>query len=382
MASVQELIDAANSQKSPGISAMEGLARGYLSGQQQALDRAKTLIMLEQNRREQEMRMREQEMMMKNQERLSAQMAAQVDAARKQELKGASSGPEPVTQQMKTKDVWERNEKGQLSLRTEFSSPESPKPSDNEVQYTLDQNGNAFDVFTRKPITERVQGVTYKNVALPTTARSDANEFKQQKRIDDNTLKLSRALDSVGGIEAITQFKTISEIIPKSGDIPGYGAAESLVPNALAGKEARSLRMAVQGLQNVKIKDRSGAAVTPPEFVRLAQELGTGKFKTDDELRQGLNQALSSYRERVRNVMAGFDDETKNAYLSREGVENPLDVLSGFDFGGSYGKAKPMNGNGATTQASSQSNSEIALNGSAAQRLAELRAKKASGTLR
>ena len=140
--------------------------------------------------------------------------------------------------------------------------------------------------------------------------------------------------------------------------------------------------MAVQGLQNVKIKDRSGAAVTPPEFVRLAQELGTGKFKTDDELRQGLNQALSSYRERVRNVMAGFDDETKDAYLSREGVENPLEVLSGFDFGGSYGKAKPMNGNGATTQASSQSNMAIALNGSAAQRLAELRAKKAAGTLR
>ena len=73
MASVQELIDAANAEKSPGISAMEGHARGYLGGQQQALERAKTLIMLEQNRREQEMKMREHEMMVKNQERLSAQ---------------------------------------------------------------------------------------------------------------------------------------------------------------------------------------------------------------------------------------------------------------------------------------------------------------------
>ena len=380
MASVQELIDAANAQKSPGISAMEGLARGYLSGQQQALERAKTLIMLEQNRREQEMKMREHEMMVKNQERLSAQLAAQQDADRHQQLKGAGAKPEPFQPQQKIIRTIESNEKGQLSEKIQFS-PMDEKASANEVQYTLDQNGNAVDVFTKKPITERVQGVTYKNVALP-TSRTEANEFRQQKRVDDNTLKLSRALDSVGGIEAITQFKTINELIPKSGDIPGYGVAESLVPNLLAGEKARSLRMAVQGLQNVKIKDRSGAAVTPPEFVRLAQELGTGKFKTDDELRQGLNQALSSYRERVRNVMAGFDDETKDAYLSREGVENPLEVLSGFDFGGSYGKAKPMNGNGATTQASSQSNMAIALNGSAAQRLAELRAKKAAGTLR
>lgn len=380
MASVQELIDAANAEKSPAISAMEGLARGYLGGQQQSLERAKTLIMLEQNRREQEMKMREHEMMVKNQERLSAQLAAQQDAARRQEMKGAGEKPEPFQPQQKIIRTIESNEKGQLSEKIQFS-PMDEKASANEVQYTLDQNGNAVDVFTKKPITERVQGVTYKNVALP-TSRTEANEFRQQKRVDDNTLKLSRALDSVGGIEAITQFKTINELIPKSGDIPGYGVAESLVPNLLAGEKARSLRMAVQGLQNVKIKDRSGAAVTPPEFVRLAQELGTGKFKTDDELRQGLNQALSSYRERVRNVMAGFDDETKDAYLSREGVENPLEVLSGFDFGGSYGKAKPMNGNGATTQASSQSNMAIALNGSAAQRLAELRAKKAAGTLR
>ena len=380
MASVEELIAAAKAQQSPAISAMEGLARGYLGGQQQALERAKTLIMLEQNRREQEMKMREHEMMVKNQERLSAQLAAQQDADRHQQLKGAGAKPEPFQPQQKIIRTIESNEKGQLSEKIQFS-PVDSNPPVNEVQYTLDQNGNAVDVFTKKPITERVQGVTYKNVALP-TSRTEANEFRQQKRVDDNTLKLSRALDSVGGIEAITQFKTINELIPKSGDIPGYGVTGSLVPNILAGKKARSLRMAVQGLQNVKIKDRSGAAVTPPEFVRLAQELGTGKFKTDDELRQGLNQALSSYRERVRNVMAGFDDETKDAYLSREGVENPLEVLSGFDFGGSYGKAKPMNGNGATTQASSQSNMAIALNGSAAQRLAELRAKKAAGTLR
>jgi len=200
MASVQELIDAANAQKSPGISAMEGLARGYLNGQQQSLERAKTLIMLEQNRREQEMRMREQEMMMKNQERLSAQMAAQVDAARKQELKRASSGPEPVTQQMKTKDVWERNEKGQLSLRTEVSSPESTKPSANEVQYAIDKNRQAYDVFKGEPISQRASGVSYKHVSM--TSAGGQNGANGLKILPPNA------------VFALNEGKTVARLLP------------------------------------------------------------------------------------------------------------------------------------------------------------------------
>jgi len=193
MASVQELIDAANAQKSPGISAMEGLARGYLGAQQQALDRAKTLIMLEQNRRE-------QEMMMKNQERLNAQMAAQVEAARKQELKGASSGPEPVTQQMKTKHVWERNERGQLSLRTEVSSPDEPKPSANEVQYAIDKNGQAYDVFTGEPIFQRASGVSYKHVSM--TSAGGQNGANGLKILPPNA------------VFALNEGKTVARLLP------------------------------------------------------------------------------------------------------------------------------------------------------------------------
>ncbi len=134
MASVQELIDAERAQRSPAISAMEGLARGYLGGQQQALERAKTLIMLEQNRREQGMRMREQEMMIKNQESLSAQIAKQMDDARKQEVNAAGEKKGDLTPQQKTKTVWEQNEKGQLSRKIEFLPTDSGDGLDTEYK--------------------------------------------------------------------------------------------------------------------------------------------------------------------------------------------------------------------------------------------------------
>lgn len=163
--------------------------------------------------------------------------------------------------------------------------------------------------------------------------------IREETLLAKNTQTLAKRIEDMGTPEAITQFKTISSLIPKEGNVPGYGRAESLVPSFLLSDEGRALRQAVQGLQNVKIKDRSGAAVTPPEFVRLREEFGTGKLKTVEQLRQGLNQAVSAYRERVRNAFAGFDENTKSEYLSRNQMDNPLDTLSSFDFGGKTGGA-------------------------------------------
>lgn len=318
MASVQELIDAANAQKSPGISAMEGLARGYLNGQQQALERAKTLILLEQNKRE-------QEQMIESRKRMDAQYAADMEKRRKQEISNAAAKLAGVTPQQKIDDVvttWERDAKGNLSQKITTAPAKEDDPM--ATAYKLAQIG---------ALNARVGSV------------AEGVDMKKAAQLAKNTQTLSKRIDDLGIPEAITQFETIARLIPKSGDVPGFGRAESLVPNVLAGKDARKLRQAVQALQNVKIKDRSGAAVTPQEFVRLEEEFGTGKLKTEEQLRQGLNQAVASYRERVRNTMAGFDEETKAEYMSRDNIQNPLDVLSSFDFS-SGGGTFPSGGNG------------------------------------
>ena len=61
MASVQELLLAAQAKKSPFISMLEGVASGFGQAQNQALERAKVLIALEDKRQEMELRQREAE---------------------------------------------------------------------------------------------------------------------------------------------------------------------------------------------------------------------------------------------------------------------------------------------------------------------------------
>jgi len=203
MASVQELIDAERAQRSPAISAMEGLARGYLNGQQQALERAKTLIMLEQNRRE-------QEMMIKNQQRINAQYAADLEASRKQDLNGAAEKPASVMAPAKTADAvssqkgnfkrgYSTDSKGHTTM-TETFSPFESKPPSNEVQYTLDQNGKAVDIFTKEPITERAQGVNYKYVS--TSSLETQNKQDGQKILPANS------------VLALNEGKNVARLLP------------------------------------------------------------------------------------------------------------------------------------------------------------------------
>lgn len=147
--------------------------------------------------------------------------------------------------------------------------------------------------------------------------------------------KFSKSIDDLGIPEAVTQMKTLSSLLPKpGGDIPGVGVVDSLKPDLLAGDKARAIRQAVAGIQNIKIKDRSGAAVTPPEFVRLAQEFGSGRLKTEDQFRQGLQTALNTYRERLRNTFAGFTPEVRGAYFQNQDIDDYLKTLEGYSFGG------------------------------------------------
>lgn len=248
------------------------------------------------------------------------------------------------------------------------------------IYISPNQAGGFSDAFTGEAIVSPDPSRKYQ-LFQDQTAQNERTfgnlEVRKQQRLDKNTQALSKRIEDLGVPEAITQFETLNRLIPKEGEIPGFGMVAGSVPSVMLSPEGRSVRQAVAALQNVKIKDRSGAAVTPPEFVRLKEEFGTGKLKTSEQLRQGLDQALMAYRERTRNALAGFDDETRSEYLGRENVVDPLAVLSSYSFGGlptNQGRQQPGQG--------VRSAPVIALPGSAGKRLAELRAKQSAGTLR
>lgn len=219
MASVQELIDAANAQKSPGISAMEGLARGYLSGQQQALERAKTLIALEQNRRE-------QEMMMKNQERINAQYAADLEATRTRGLKSTgekqdsvlASGKvaDAVSNQPSAKRVYGTDAQGRRTV-TETFSPDDDKDGTRTFQKVdyLDETGKtrigSYDTRTGRIL----KGVD--DVYAPVSKNSETDPIKKAKDLRKEFTQQSK--DFFGVNESMARIRSSANDPSAAGDL-------------------------------------------------------------------------------------------------------------------------------------------------------------------
>lgn len=178
MASVEELIAAANAEKSGGVSAMEGLARGYMGGQQQALERAKMLIMLDQNRRE-------QEQMMETQRKMRQQYEQQIENARKLEMKNVGEKKEETFPHQKLKTVWEEDEKGRLSQKQTIGDDDK-KPT---MVFAVDKSGQAIDPFSGKKLEQQDQSINYKPVSLPGQGSTRYNPAQQSNYMDssDNT---------------------------------------------------------------------------------------------------------------------------------------------------------------------------------------------------
>jgi hypothetical protein len=211
MASVQELIDAANAQKSPGISAMEGLARGYLGGQQQALERAKTLIMLEQNRREQEQRM-------EHQKQMRAEMALAREQGLKQSKNEAGVKQDGVTTQQKLNEItsFETDESGNVSRKTTYSTP---KEDDNlgvfqKVEY-LDDKGK-----TRIGSYDRRTGRVLKGIDDPDAPVSRNSESDPIKRAKDLRKEFSQQSKEFFGVnDSMARIRSSAKDPSAAGDL-------------------------------------------------------------------------------------------------------------------------------------------------------------------
>lgn len=345
MASVQELIDAANAQKAPAISAMEGLARGYLVGQQQSLDRAKTLIMLEQNRREQEMQMREQEMMRKNQERLSAQMAAQVDSARKQELNGAGSVPEPVTQQMKTKDVWERNAKGQLSLRTEVTPTEINEQKTLESILTGKVNSGEIsleEAYKLKamgnPTSFQVMGTQGGVPVLfnPKTQETKLGKLPGTGPLMSTTQTEGQANAVMFGERAEQAHKQIEDLSNKLDLTSTSVAVQGKLPNIAKSSGVQQFEQSKRNFINAILRRESGAVISPSEFENGEKQY----FPQFGDSKEVLAQKKINRETQIAGLRNAAGDATQmGAQTSQNGRSSPSgpqigEIKKGYRFKG------------------------------------------------
>lgn len=166
-------------------------------------------------------------------------------------------------------------------------------------------------------------------------SRALRKEFKEgEKLIERDVQKLSATLNKSGIVDLVNTLEDISSTINTYPDIPGAGKG-AFVPAFALDIEGKILRQSVASLRNSILKARSGGAVTPSEARRLLEELGSGAFKTDEQLRIGIQKVIERFQNNLGNIKGGFrpDAVTRLAERTGSSIFDRMNALN-IDIGG------------------------------------------------
>jgi hypothetical protein len=178
------------------------------------------------------------------------------------------------------------------------------------------------DMYNReqdREVKRQTQEMLNFNKQLQLDEKQKLNEAKQQDKLDKQVTNYKDSLIKTGIPDAVATLDQVDAILPAKGeDIPGFGAT-AILPDILTSKKGTDLRQIVNKLFNITLKQRSGAAVTDPELERLKSEFGQGKWKTDDQLRKGINDYKKILGSVIKNVNAGYRPEIRQQYTENFG---------------------------------------------------------------
>lgn len=202
------------------------------------------------------------------------------------------------------------------------------------AQATQQNTLNAADPLAAKTAAE-IEVERVKNQGKDSAARIGADAQVEAARIGREATKatkdaesLDRKVNHFSDQLAKTNVPVFDSLLGnieaqiakyQKGDIPGYGGT-GMLPQFMLTEEGKKLRQDVGMLKNITLKDRSGQAVTNQEMQRFLEELGTGYFSNDDQLRNGLSNVRRNFNATKQNVVAGVDDATLTEYMNRGGM--------------------------------------------------------------
>lgn len=312
MASVNELIAAAEYQKSPVISGLEGLAQGYLRGQQQELDRVKTIIALRQN---QEDRRKQEEA----QANLRKQLNARQDASYAQKLNASGDTPNPVRpQDMVAKfaedaqgnlsATYSRNDEKELNpidieykeARTDYykNRAEDIPRQDAERDYKRKERRNTerthvVDKFNADPSTKAAQKMIESSSLIQ-------DLLKSENPIADNAIPtfMAKASGEVGNLSQ-------EDRKPFGGSKAIVARLQQAAQQAVNGRLTEENRVFVNALSDV-MKNRARANMVDLAKKRSDQYSRASDFLTRDDIFFSL---VPDYEENANrgNVFGGVD---------------------------------------------------------------------------
>jgi hypothetical protein len=134
--------------------------------------------------------------------------------------------------------------------------------------------------------------------------------ISQEKDTDSKRQKLSEQMIKNGVPEIESALSEFEGLAAKyKGNLPGIGM-EAFSPS----KKAKEMSSAFSTVKNMVLKERSGAAVTNPEFQRLKDEIQGAYYTTDEDAIRWVNRVRDTLERVKGTVFSGYGDRVKSAY--------------------------------------------------------------------
>ena len=108
------------------------------------------------------------------------------------------------------------------------------------------------------------------------------------------------------------------------GDLPGINILETYDPR----EPAKRVQAAYAKLRNIVLKERSGAAVTVPEFERLKLEIQGATFVTDKDIIRWVGTIRDAVEANKKGIFAGYTKDVKDLYAQEGGVGTTTNEIS------------------------------------------------------
>ena len=199
--------------------------------------------------------------------------------------------------------------------------------------------------FRQQTIALQQQGLDLKAELgrMGINASADKQSAAADKQTQTNVTKLGAALEKANLPEADAVLGAVKSAIAKAPNLAEYlSGPKSLLPDMAVPAEIQAGRQAFQKLFNITLKNRSGAAVTIPEFERLKAEFGSGALKTPQMIQNAIDQAQNIISKHYASVAAGFGPDALNGYnenvrqfggnvvIDPKGAAAPVDATGGW----------------------------------------------------
>lgn len=294
MASVQELLLAAQAKKSPFISLLEGAAQGFSNAQDKALENAKTLMSMDIARQEEARKQEEAA-------RIKA-YRAQVENDLKSTFNTVSGKPNPTLPAQKLEKSISLDEKGNPSVT--YKTKDAPEPSYQKADYQDEAGKNRVGRFN--PATGKIERspddpLAPVSVTTPNQNLNRANELRKEFN------SLSKDFYQVN--EAMSRVRSSAQDPSAAGDLALiFNYMKILDPGSTVREGEFATAAASAGLPERMIaaakKVDSGERLAPDQrkdFLDRAERLFEGQRKIHERRRD-------SYRDIAVNQ--GIDPKT------------------------------------------------------------------------